>query len=169
MAQMYPDGQGVGIISDFEKIYFEIRRIFNSQKKFEILELHGGSKDALIYKDKSDYSVIVIGGNKLSRGLTLKNLLVSYYVRKSDTYDTLLQMGRWFGYREDYIDLVRVYTTSRLINRFRHLALTISLLRNEFDELANTPGATPKDFGLKILSHPEMNVTSLLKLSHGAK
>ena len=59
-------------------------------------------------------SVIAVGGDKLSRGLTLDGLSVSYYLRASRMYDTLMQMGRWFGYREGYNDLCRIYTTEDL-------------------------------------------------------
>ena len=58
--------------------------------------------------------VILIGGNRLSRGLTIVDLTVSFYVRHSVNYDTLLQMGRWFGYREQHVDLTRIWTTGEL-------------------------------------------------------
>lgn len=52
---------------------------------------------------------ILIGGTKLSRGFTVEGLTVSYYRRRTKQADTLLQMGRWFGYRPGYQDLVRLY------------------------------------------------------------
>ena len=57
--------------------------------------------------------MIAIGGDKLARGLTLEGLCVSYFLRASKMYDTLMQMGRWFGYRPGYLDLCRLYTTAR--------------------------------------------------------
>ncbi|REN09897.1 hypothetical protein DSI41_20845, partial [Mycobacterium tuberculosis] len=66
-------------------------------------------------------SVIAVGGDKLSRGLTLEGLSVSYYMRVSKMYDSLLQMGRWFGYRPGYLDLCRIYTSSDLIAWYRHI------------------------------------------------
>ena len=54
-------------------------------------------------------NVIAVGGFSLSRGLTLEGLVVSYFLRNSMMYDTLLQMGRWFGYRRGYEDLCRVW------------------------------------------------------------
>ena len=67
------------------------------------------------YTDHPDgLRVIAVGGDKLSRGLTLEGLSVSYYLRASKMYDTLMQMGRWFGYRAGYADLVRLYTTGEL-------------------------------------------------------
>ena len=76
----------------------------------EVKDINGGSADILNYYDRSEgLSVIAIGGDKLSRGLTLEGLSVSYFLRASKMYDTLLQMGRWFGYRPGYRDLVRLY------------------------------------------------------------
>ena len=59
---------------------------------------------------------MLIGGNKLSRGVTIEGLLVSYYVRETLYYDTLMQMGRWFGYRGRYVDLTRLYSTELLVS-----------------------------------------------------
>jgi hypothetical protein len=132
-----------------------------------ILEVNGSSSDALIYKNKTDYTALVIGGDKLSRGLTLEGLLVNYYLRTANMYDALMQMGRWFGYREKYIDLMRVFTTTELISRFAHISLAEYKMREEFENLCRTPNATPRSFGLKILSHPEMTVSSPIKIRHG--
>ena len=52
---------------------------------------------------------IVVGGTKLSRGYTVEGLTISYYRRKVKAADTLMQMGRWFGFRQGYRDLVRVF------------------------------------------------------------
>ena len=78
--------------------------------------INGTAKDALDYTehDRTGLSGIAIGGDKLSRGLTLEGLCVSYFLRASRMYDTLMQMGRWFGYRPGYVDLCRLYTTSDL-------------------------------------------------------
>jgi len=78
----------------------------------------------------------VIGGDKLARGLTLEGLTVSYFLRASKMYDTLMQMGRWFGYRPGYLDLCRIYTTSGLMAWYRHIALAEADLRREFERMA---------------------------------
>ena len=57
-------------------------------------------------------SYIAVGGTRLSRGLTLEGLAVSYFVRHAGAHDTLLQMCRWFGFRKGYQDLMRIYLTS---------------------------------------------------------
>ena len=87
----------------------------------ETLQLNSASEDILDYNRDASLKVVVVGGNRLSRGLTLEGLLVSYYVRRANAYDTLMQMGRWFGYRSNYADLTRIYTTADLEQWFRDL------------------------------------------------
>jgi hypothetical protein len=131
----------------------------------DVRTINGSAKDALDYADQSGagLKVIAIGGDKLARGLTLEGLTTSYFLRASKMYDTLMQMGRWFGYRPGYIDLCRLYTTSDLISWFRHIADAAEELREEFDVMAAI-GSTPRDYGLKVQSHPVLMVTSRLKM-----
>jgi hypothetical protein len=122
--------------------------------KIKIKKINGQAKDVLDYYGNSDgISVIAVGGNKLSRGLTLEGLSVSYYLRASRMYDTLMQMGRWFGYRPGYADLCRLYTTSELVSWYRHITIASEELRRDFDEMARTD-RTPAEFGLKVRTHP---------------
>lgn len=108
-------------------------------------------------------SVIAIGGDKFSRGLTLEGLTVSYYLRASTLYDTLMQMGRWFGYREGYTDLCRIFTTDELMSWYRHIAVATKELREEIEYMSALK-LTPSEFGLKIRSHPgRLAVTSMGK------
>ncbi|WP_374275842.1 Z1 domain-containing protein [Brevundimonas sp.] len=127
--------------------------------------INGTAKDALDYGDQSGrgLKVIAIGGDKLSRGLTLEGLCTSYFLRASKMYDTLMQMGRWFGYRPGYVDLCRLYTTDELGDWFGHIADAAEELREEFDLMAAS-GATPREYGLKVQSHPVLMVTSRLKM-----
>ena len=127
--------------------------------------INGTAKDALDYADQGGkgLKVIAIGGDKLSRGLTLEGLCTSYFLRASKMYDTLMQMGRWFGYRPGYIDLCRLYTTDELGDWFGHIADAAEELREEFDLMAAS-GATPREYGLKVQSHPVLMVTSRLKM-----
>ena len=99
--------------------------------------------------DGTGLLVIAIGGNKLSRGLTLEGLCVSYYLRASRMYDTLMQMGRWFGYRPGYADLCRLYTSEELVSWYRHVTMATEELRLEFDRMVRLRRA-PKEYGLKI-------------------
>ncbi len=127
--------------------------------------INGTAKDALDYVEHqtTGLKVIAIGGDKLARGLTLEGLCVSYFLRSSTMYDTLMQMGRWFGYRPSYLDLTRLYTTSDLTEWFGHIADASEELREEF-ELMAASGATPREYGLKVQSHPVLMVTSRLKM-----
>lgn len=127
--------------------------------------VNGNAKDALDYVEHGEkgLKVIAVGGDKLARGLTLEGLCVSYFVRTTKMYDTLMQMGRWFGYRPGYLDLCRLYTTAELVKWFGHIADASEELREEFDQMA-AAGATPWEYGLKVESHPVLLVTSPLKM-----
>lgn len=131
----------------------------------DVRMVNGKAKDALDYAEESPkgLKVIAIGGDKLARGLTLEGLCTSYFVRTTKMYDTLMQMGRWFGYRPGYIDLCRLYTTEELVEWFGHIADASEELREEFDAMAES-GATPRDYGLRVQSHPVLLVTSPLKM-----
>lgn len=131
----------------------------------QVRMINGTAKDALDYSEHegSGLKVIAIGGDKLARGLTLEGLCVSYFLRASKMYDTLMQMGRWFGYRPGYLDACRLYTTSELAEWFGHIAEAAEELREEFDLMAAS-GSTPRDYGLKVQSHPVLMVTSRLKM-----
>ena len=111
-------------------------RLVESSQRIEVKVINGAARDALDYWDRPDgLSAIAIGGDKLSRGLTLEGLSVSYYLRASRMYDTLLQMGRWFGYRPGYPDLCRLYTTDE----------TARLLQPHHDGDGGTPAGIRAD------------------------
>lgn len=137
----------------------------NVLSDIDVRMINGTAKDALDYAENQDkgLKIIAIGGDKLARGLTLEGLCVSYFVRTTKMYDTLMQMGRWFGYRPGYIDLCRLYTTNDLIEWFSHIADASEELREEFDAMVES-GGTPNDYGLKVQSHPVLMVTSPLKM-----
>lgn len=110
------------------------------------------------------FSVIAVGGNKLARGITLEGLSVSYYLRTTRMYDSLMQMGRWFGYRPGYVDLCRLYTTEQLVNWYRHVTMATEEMRADFDEMS-VNGLKPKDYQLKVRTHPGMlMITSVSKM-----
>ena len=110
-------------------------------------------------------SVVAIGGDKLSRGLTLEGLAVSYFLRASGMYDSLMQMGRWFGYRPGYLDYCRLFLTPELMLWFRHVANATEELRGRLDTMARL-GATPEQYGLRIQSHDILTVTAPNKMRH---
>jgi hypothetical protein len=132
-----------------------ILHLHDAASRIQVKEMNGGSADALNYFDnKKGLSVIAIGGDKLSRGLTLEGLSISYYLRASKMYDTLMQMGRWFGYRPGYADLCRLFTSRELNEWFCHITLASEELRGEFDYMAENPGSTPEKYALRVRSHP---------------
>lgn len=109
-------------------------------------------------------SVVVVGGMSLSRGLTLEGLTTSYYLRNSIAYDTLMQMGRWFGYRPGYADLCRVYMTDLCQDWYAHISLALEELMDDFRAM-EAWHLTPSEFGLRVRAHPDaMIVTARNKM-----
>ena len=143
-------------------------QLVTCSQRIQVKVINGAAKDALDYWDHPEgLSAIAIGGDKLSRGLTLEGLSVSYYLRASRMYDTLLQMGRWFGYRPGYVDLCRLYTTDELQDFYSHITAATNELRQEFDLMADT-GMTPIEFGLRVRSHPAgLVITAANKMRNG--
>ena len=140
----------------------EVRAVHGT-KNTRNLEYH--NIEAINYNDyENGFSVIAVGGNKLARGITLEGLSVSYYLRTTRMYDSLMQMGRWFGYRPGYVDLCRLYTTEQLINWYRHITMATEEMKTDFDELA-AKNLRPADFQLKVRTHSGMLlITSLTKM-----
>jgi hypothetical protein len=146
----------------------EVRSV-HGLKKTSVLEYHRIEEINYEAHKKIGLSVIAVGGNKLARGITLEGLSISYYLRTTRMYDSLMQMGRWFGYRPGYADLCRLYTTSQLINWYRHVTMATEEMRNDFDEMAAN-NMVPKDYQLKVRTHPGMlMVTSLTKMREHEK
>lgn len=151
--------------------------LINAVTKIEVRAVHGTKNTRNLeyhnieeinykkYEDaESSLSVIAVGGNKLARGITLEGLSISYYLRTTRMYDSLMQMGRWFGYRPGYADLCRLYTTQDLVGWYRHVTMATEEMRADFDELA-AKNMRPEDFQLKVRTHSGMlAITSLTKM-----
>ncbi len=152
---------------EYKKLYWSNISAVMSEilEDIEVREINGSAKEALDYSDNeiTGLKVIAIGGDKLARGLTLEGLCTSYFLRTTKMYDTLMQMGRWFGYRDGYLDVCRLYTTPEMIKWFGHIADAAEELRQEFDNMV-AAGASPKDFGLRVRSHSTLTVTSRAKM-----
>lgn len=116
------------------------------------------SQDRLDYSDPSVVA-IAVGGNTLSRGLTLEGLVVSFFVRGATAYDTLLQMGRWFGYRTGFEDLPRIWMTPSLAAAFRHLATVEHEMRDDIDRYQRE-NLTPTQAAVRIRTHPALRITA---------
>lgn len=99
-------------------------------------------------------TAITVGGLSLSRGLTIEGLTVSYMYRNTKMYDTLMQMGRWFGYRPGFEDLCRVHLSRDSINWYSHIADAAEELVQQVKRMRRD-GLSPKDFGLYVRSHPD--------------
>jgi hypothetical protein len=127
--------------------------------------------------EKLDYSryhetqkgrrVIAVGGLTLSRGLTLEGLCVSYFYRNSKAYDTLLQMGRWFGYRPGYDDLFRIWMDAAAQDWYAHIAGAVAELRTDFRRMSANR-LPPSRFGIRVRAHPDtLIVTAQNKMRSG--
>jgi len=155
-----------------------VKSLYPIAKRIKVKSINGSSAESLEYRqvemetqkrvdqgeevpwEEQGENVISIGGDKLSRGLTLDGLTVSYYLRASKMYDTLMQMGRWFGYRDGYEDLCRIYTTRGLCRWYRFIATASIELRNELKYMERLR-QEPQTFGLKVLDHPgQLAITS---------
>ena len=158
----YADSSGVSW-ADVQSLLRE------SASAVNVVEVNSRAAGSLDYAahEASGLNVIAVGGFSLSRGLTLEGLVVSYFLRNSMMYDTLLQMGRWFGYRRGYEDLCRVWMPEEAQGWYTHIAESIEELRDELARMQSV-NATPKDFGLRVRSHPDtLVVTARNKMGTG--
>jgi hypothetical protein len=134
------------------------KELKNAVSPIGVIEINGSRNSVQLDYNRRDYpngrNIIAVGGLSLSRGLTLEGLTVSYFLRNSIMYDTLMQMGRWFGYRTDFEELCRIYMTKEASSWYSHISGATEELREEFSRMEKA-GMTPKDFGLCVRSHPE--------------
>ena len=135
----------------FEDIYKELHA---ASAKVKVFGINNDSAQVLDYSQYDlGLSAIVIGGHKLSRGLTLEGLNISYFARNSKAYDTLMQMCRWFGYRPNYGDLCKVYLPVESNEWYSFISEAINDLYKQLESMS-LQGKTPSDFGLKVRAHP---------------
>jgi hypothetical protein len=133
----------------FDLVATQLTKLIESEHQLSVLLLNTSSEDELDYERNPHLNAIVIGGNKLSRGLTLEGLQVSYFVRKAGAVDTLTQMGRFFGHRASYVDLTRIYTTKSLKNLFKEVSEVELQLRRDI-ALYSRLNKTPSDFAPRV-------------------
>jgi len=135
--------------------------VFDSVKKYlpdavknmEVKAINSKTGNELKYLKSKPKKVIAIGGNKLSRGFTLEGLTVNYFIRNTNYSDTLLQMGRWFGYRPGYLDCCKLFTTYESIDKFNTTTKCIEELEHEFKKMARQ-SSSPEKFVLRVKKHP---------------
>lgn len=142
---------------DTEFTWDQVRRALrNAAARIEV-QLHNSDRDlALATKDEiwdAPPRMIAVGGDVLSRGLTLGGLMISYFHRRVGAYDTLMQMARWFGYRDGYADLCRIWIDGSVVTQYRFIQDAIDELKSDL-ALMHRQRLTPKDFGLSVKKHP---------------
>jgi hypothetical protein len=123
------------------------------------------SQERLSFDEDHPRVIVAVGGNTLSRGLTLEGLSVSFFLRTASAYDTLLQMGRWFGYRNGYADLTRIWMTDEMREWFHHLATVEQEIRFDIERY-ETGHETPEQLGPRIRTHPKLAITAAAKMQH---
>lgn len=153
-------------IEDFSvrEIICKITEIIDT---INVKEEHSASNNRLEYRSDIAANVIAVGGMALSRGFTLEGLSVSYFIRNTIFYDTLMQMGRWFGYRDNYDDLCKIYMPSEVSDNFTQIIEATNELMDKFREMSHH-NRTPKDFGLEVKIYPDsfLQITARNKMRH---
>ena len=157
-----------------EFTWIEIKAHLNDVfDNLRIFIVNSKSDEVLDYKkyerDGNSLAAIAIGGLSLSRGLTIEGLTVSYMYRNTRMYDTLMQMGRWFGYRPGFEDLCRVHLSPDSINWYGHIAEASEELRQQIKRMRRER-MSPEQFGLYIKAHPDrLLITAANKMRSGEK
>jgi hypothetical protein len=150
-------------------------KLYDSTASIKVLTINQQSEksERLNYRayktSEKGRRVIAIGGLTLSRGLTLEGLCISYFYRNSKAYDTLLQMGRWFGYRPGYGDLCRIWMSPEAQDWFDHIADVVQELRSDLRHMHGNR-RPPSQFGIRVKSHPgALLVTAINKMRNSSE
>ena len=147
---------------ELEGVLVDVRVVVDNGSSFDRLDYARVDENG----DALPETVIAVGGGTLSRGLTLEGLVVSYFTRTSNTFDTLLQMGRWFGYRPGYEDLPRIWMPADLAEDFEFLALVEEEIRQDMRHMERM-GVTPRELGVRVRAHPgRLEITARNKMHH---
>jgi hypothetical protein len=144
------------------------KTIFDAIASAKVVEVNSQANE-LDYSNTGDrgQTVITVGGFSLSRGLTLEGLTVTWFLRNTMMYDTLMQMGRWFGFRNGFEDLCRIWMPDDAIDWYAFIANAAEELHDELKTMEQAK-ATPEDFGLAVRSHPaSLLVTAKNKMGAG--
>ena len=139
--------------------------LFDAMEKIQIKVVNSSkSSEKLEYPKNESLRVIAIGGLALSRGLTLEGLIISYFYRNTCTYDVLMQMGRWFGYRRGYEDLFRIWTHKASAEWYAEIADATEKLKDDMFRMRDL-GQKPRDFGIRVRNNStELNITAYNKM-----
>ena len=134
----------------------------------EVLVLNSETGEELEYEEKPGRHLIAVGGNRLSRGLTLEGLTISYFLRTTAMADTLLQMARWYGFRRGYDDLIRIWTTDGVARWFGELALVEQAMRDSIQAL-DRAHRRPDEMAIRLRAHSELLLTARNKSAMAAR
>ena len=143
--------------------------LLKAMEKIEVKMVNGSKQSSsLNYKENPSLRVIAVGGLALSRGLTLEGLMVSYFYRNTATFDVLMQMGRWFGYRRGYEDIFQIWTSQTSALWYAEVARASIELKNDIKEMFEQR-LTPKNFGIKVRDNcDELQITASNKMRTAA-
>lgn len=146
-----------------------LKEIVNYEQLTKVLVINS-KNEPLRYSDYDDsgLNVIAIGGYSLSRGFTLEGLTISYFLRNTQMYDTLLQMGRWFGYRDEYEDLCKLFMREEAIEWYGYIAEVVEELKEEL-KIMEYYRRSPRDYGLKIKDHPASLIVTARNKMYNAR
>lgn len=162
------DAEFSGIIANGTTIQWEtiFAKLYVSIRDIQIVVVNSSKQSAkLNYNEHktTGLRVIAIGGLALSRGLTLEGLCVSYFYRNTSTFDVLMQMGRWFGYRDGYDDICRIFITRVSARYYRYICRSIEDLRKDI-EIMGRQNKRPEDYGIRVRNDSfELGITAANK------
>lgn len=141
------------------------KTILSAIERIKIMVVNGSKQsNKLDYRTNKSLRVIAVGGLALSRGLTLEGLLVSYFYRNTSTFDVLMQMGRWFGYRNGYEDIFQIWTSQTSAEWYAEVARASQELKESIKNMYDQR-LTPKDFGIKVRDNcDELQITASNKM-----
>ena len=139
--------------------------LYEAINKIKIVVVNSSKKsEKLNYEDKDGLRVISIGGLALSRGLTLEGLCVSYFYRNTATFDVLMQMGRWFGYRDGYDDLCKIFITRESCEYYKDICISIECLKKDIVKMGQQ-NKKPEDYGIRVRNDSiELGITASNKM-----
>lgn len=160
--------------SDCGHLWQDVKsELYSAFEHLRLFVINSKSDEALDYnkyeKDGVGLTALAIGGLSLSRGLTIEGLTISYMYRNTRMYDTLMQMGRWFGYRFGFEDLCKVHLAPDSIDWYAHIAAASEELRQQIKRMRRD-GLSPRQFGLYVQAHPDrLLITAANKMRSGEK
>lgn len=140
--------------------------LYDAIYKIKIVVVNSGKNSSKLNYDecKEGLRVIAVGGLALSRGLTLEGLMTSYFYRNTSTFDVLMQMGRWFGYREGYSDLCRIWLTKTSYSYYKEIYKSTEALKSDIKTMG-LEKRKPEDFGIRVRNDSiDLGITAANKM-----